>query len=140
MSSKRIDLPNAPLCRFSFADGRRCALPAHPAYNGLCFHHGTLRPRASRNDNLLRELEPLMRKGVTEADLHNALSALSRAVAARRMSRQKAATLAYLGLVLFQSDQLATQEEFRTGAGPCWDRVHALLDECVIDVPPESSR
>jgi hypothetical protein len=42
-------------------------------------------PRASRNKHLLREFEPLMRKGVSEIDLHNALSALSREVGARRM-------------------------------------------------------
>jgi hypothetical protein len=60
-----------------------------------------------------------MRKGVSEADLHNALTALSRAVVSRRMSRQKAATLAYLGLVLFQSDQLITQRSFALA------RVHA---------------
>ncbi|HEY1469844.1 MAG TPA: hypothetical protein VGF61_12435 [Candidatus Acidoferrum sp.] len=145
MSSKRIDLPNA-LCRFSFSDGRRCAQPAHPAHDGLCLHHATPRSRASRNKNLLREFEPLMRKGVREIDLHNALSALSREVAARRMGRKRAATLAYLGRVLFQSDQMITEDELRAGAGPRWDRIHALLDERdpatdgrTIDVSPSTT-
>jgi hypothetical protein len=136
VSSKRIDHPDAPLCHFSIAAGRRCAQPAHPAHDGFCLHHGTLRPRASRNKHLLREFEPLMRKGVSEVDLHNALAALSREVVARRMGRKRAATLAYLGLVLFQSDQMITEKELRTGAGPRWDHIRALLDhdhDCTPD-------
>jgi hypothetical protein len=47
--------------------------------------------------NLLLRFEPLMRKGVSEVDLHNALAAFSfREVAARRMGRKRAATLVYL--------------------------------------------
>jgi hypothetical protein len=48
-----------------------------------------------------------MRKGVSEVEL--------------RMGRKKAATLIYLGLVLFRSDQMITEKKIRTGAGPCWD-------------------
>jgi hypothetical protein len=59
MSSRRQHSPEVPLCRFAFADGRHCATPAHPDYDGLCYSHGTLAPRTSRKDNLLRELAPL---------------------------------------------------------------------------------
>jgi len=55
-----------------------------------------------------------MRKGVFEVEL--------------RMGRKKAATLIYLGLVLFRSDQMITEKKIRTGAGPCWDRIRALDD------------
>jgi hypothetical protein len=65
-----------------------------------------------------------MRKCVSEIDLYNALSALSREVAARRMGRKRAASLAYLSHALFQSDQMITEKELRTGAGP-----RALLDD-----------
>ena len=37
------------------------------------------------------------------------------------MGRKKAATLIYLGFVLFRSDQMITEKKIRTGAGPCWD-------------------
>ena len=56
-----------------------------------------------------------MRKGVSEVEL--------------RMGRKKAATLVYLGLVLFRSDQMITEKKIRTGAGPCCDRIRALLDD-----------
>jgi hypothetical protein len=118
MSSKRIDVPDALLRHFSFADGRRCAQPAHPAHDGFCLHHATLRPRPSYSAQLLTHLVPLMRKCVSEIDLYNALSALAREVAARRMGRKRAATLAYLSHALFQSDQMITEKELRTGAGP----------------------
>jgi hypothetical protein len=72
---------------------------------------------------------PLVRKGVTEVDLHNALAAFSREVAARRMGCKRAATLVYLGLALFRSDQMITEKEIRSGAGPRWDRIRALLDD-----------
>ena len=48
MSSRRHHSPEAPLCRFAFSDGRHCATPAHPDYDGLCYSHGTLAPRTSR--------------------------------------------------------------------------------------------
>jgi hypothetical protein len=133
MSSKRIDVPDALLCHFSFADGRCCAQPAH---DGFCLHHATLRPRPSYSAELLSHLEPLMRKCVSEIDLYNALSALSREVAARRMGRKRAATLAYLSRALFQSDQMITEKEVRTGGGPQWDRIRALLDDRTIDISP----
>jgi hypothetical protein len=85
---------------------------------------------------LLSHLEPLMRKCVSEIDLYNALSALSREVAARRMGRKRAASLAYLSHALFQSDQMITEKELRTGAGPQWDRIRALLDDRTIDISP----
>jgi hypothetical protein len=77
-----------------------------------------------------------MRKCVSEIDLYNALSALARELAARRMGRKRAATLAYLSHALFQSDQMITEKELRTGAGPQWDRIRALLDDRTIDISP----
>ncbi len=52
-----------------------------------------------------------MRKGVSQVDLQNAFSGLSHEVAAGRIGRKSATTLAYLGLVLFQSDQMITEDE-----------------------------
>ena len=86
MSSKRLDLPDAPLCRFSFADGRRCALPAHPAHDGFCF----------------ASITALFAHVLVVASIFSGDSS----------------TLAYLGFVLFQSDQMITENELRAGAGP----------------------
>jgi hypothetical protein len=66
----------------------------------------------------LLQFVPLMRKGVSDVDLHNALAAFSREVAARRMGCKRAATLVYLGLAPFRSDQMITEKEIRTGTGP----------------------
>jgi hypothetical protein len=86
-----------------------------------------------------------MRKGVSQLDLQNAFSGLSHEVAAGRVGRKTASTLAYLGLVLFQSDQLITENEFRAAAGPRWDYIHEFFDEDddgdasddrIIDVSP----
>jgi hypothetical protein len=74
-----------------------------------------------------------MRKGVSQLDLQNAFSGLSHEVAAGRVGRKTASTLAYLGLVLFQSDQLITENEFRAAAGPRWDYISALLDDGEAD-------
>lgn len=41
-----------------------------------------------------------------------------REVAARRMGCKRSATLIYLGLALFRSDQMITEKEIRTGTGP----------------------
>jgi len=54
---------------------------------------------------------------------------------------------ALLVLVLFQSDQMITEKEIRTGAGARWDRIRALLnardpatDDRTIDVSPPPTR
>jgi hypothetical protein len=44
-------------CRLSLADGRRCALPASPASDGLCYHHFDAPRRPLRRSDLIRELE-----------------------------------------------------------------------------------
>ena len=51
-----MSTPRPNLCHFAFADGRYCRMPAHPSFDGLCYAHGTLAPRASRRDNFLRVL------------------------------------------------------------------------------------
>jgi hypothetical protein len=45
------------------------------------------------------------------------------------MGCKRAATLVYLRVVLFRPDQMITEKEIRTGAGPRWDRIRALLDD-----------
>ena len=43
-------------CQLHFADGRRCALPAHPDGNGLCYPHAHSPHRRLRPSDLTREL------------------------------------------------------------------------------------
>jgi hypothetical protein len=72
-------------------------------------------PSAFVTPLFLLHFAPLMRKGVSEVGLHNALAAFSREVAARRMGCKRAATLIYLGVALFRSDQMITEKEIGTG-------------------------
>ena len=43
-------------CQLQFADGRRCALPAHPQGDGLCYPHAHAPHRRLRPSDLTREL------------------------------------------------------------------------------------
>jgi hypothetical protein len=52
-------------------------LPAHPDFDGLCFRHGSFRPRASRQDNFLSEIEPLAEGSTRPLDIRRAQRALS---------------------------------------------------------------
>ena len=126
MSSRRS---RDTLCRFPFADGRRCAQPAHPDYDGLCFTHGTLAPRASREDNLLRELAPLANGSSSVKARNRALKALARAIDANRLSPDLAATLLRLSRLIEQTGRSADQESFATQSGPAWDQLRRLLDQ-----------
>jgi len=134
MSARRQHSPETPLCRFTFSDGRRCSLPAHPDYDGLCYSHGTLAPRASREDNLLRELAPLASGSSSIKARNRALRALSRAIAAGRVSPERAELLARIARLIENTGRFADQESFRSQSGPAWDRLRHLLDN---DPPAE---
>jgi hypothetical protein len=127
MSPRRSDSPET-LCRFAFADGRRCTQSAHPDCDGLCYTHGTLAPRASRQDNLLRELAPLANGSSSRKARNRALRALSRAVAAQRISPERAAVLTHIASLIENTGRFADTESFRKQSGPAWDRLRALLD------------
>lgn len=128
MSSKRKHDPDSPLCRFAFADGRHCALPAHPECDGLCYTHGTLAPRASRQDNFRRELSSLADGSTSATDFRRASRALSRALAQRRISPEKAAALIQISNLLRQSGRYAQEESFHSARGTAWDAIRQLLD------------
>jgi len=117
-------------------------MPAHPQHNGLCYHHGTLSPRASREDNFLRELQPFIQGNPSEADVPRAEAALSRAIRSRHISRERARTLAYLGRVMLDTKKLATEEGFESQSGTCWGDLCEVindLDDRIIDITPVSS-
>ncbi|HEY1468233.1 MAG TPA: hypothetical protein VGF61_04270, partial [Candidatus Acidoferrum sp.] len=79
-------------------------MPAHPKYNGLCLNHGTIHKRTSvREDDLYMELASPTGDFHSAADVNNALGKLFHALAANRVSTKRAATLAYIGYLLMQS-------------------------------------
>ncbi len=138
MSSKRIDLPTAPLCRFSFADGRRCALPAHPEHDGLCLPHASRNARPPRRDDLARNFTDLAREDISPSELLRALENVQRLLANRRELSDRASVLTYLGKIILEGELLAHEQSFRKGSGRHIDNLRKLLDSPAPDSTPKS--
>ena len=129
MSGRRPNAQDVSLCRFTFADGRRCRLPARPDFDGLCFQHGTFRPRASRQDNFLREIQPLAQGSCRQRDIHRAQRALSRASEEHRISPEAVGDFDRLASLIRLSGRYAQEEQFAAGLGHDWDAIRKLLDD-----------
>ena len=128
MSGKRPDFQDPSRCRFSFADGRRCRMPARLELHGLCFHHGTFRSRASRQDNFLREMACLTRGSAKPADYSRAERTLFRAFYEGRISAQEFGAFKQLSSLIRLTDRVANEEQFSAGCGPAWDAIRKLID------------
>lgn len=129
MSSRRNDSQEAPLCLFSFKDGRRCTQPAHPCYDGFCYAHGTFTPRGSRQDNLLHALAPLAAGHSSARARQRALRSLTRALAGGRISPEQAQVLHRISLLIEQSARFADQRSFTSQSGPAWERLRRAVDD-----------
>jgi hypothetical protein len=111
MSNQKPDPFYDGLCKFQFADGRHCKMPAHPDHKGFCLNHGTAHRRSlHREDDLTRELASPAGDFITQMDINHVLGKLFDAVAANRCSPRRAATLAYIGNLLLQSQNGARHE------------------------------
>ena len=110
MSNQRPDA-SYNLCSFKFANGKFCTMPAHPHHNGLCLNHATIHRRTfHREDDLLKELASPAGDFITQIDINHVLGKLFEALAANRVSPKRAATLAYIGHLLMQSQDGARRE------------------------------
>jgi len=128
MSARRSDSPQTPLCRFSFKDGRRCSLPAHPDFDGLCYSHGTFTPRASRQDNLLRVLAPLANGRSSKRARARALKGVVRALLTGRLSPERVRILTRISSLVEQTARFADEHAFTSQSGPAWDRLRQAVD------------
>jgi hypothetical protein len=138
MSSKRKHDPNFPLCRFAFADGRHCALPAQPNHDGLCPSHFNALHRFANSKAPARHLSPLSWKYLDELDIRQVQANLQEAVEAQAICPRKAGTMNYIGNLLISSLREAKAEAFRKGAGPDWDAIRILLDDPDAHLVPDS--
>jgi hypothetical protein len=138
MSSKRTHSPNFPLCRFAFADGRHCAHPAHPQWDGLCPSHNKALHRSRRSKDPARHLSPLSWKYLDESDVKQILANLPDAVDSQAISSGRASALRYLGNVLICSIRDAKVEALREGRGRHWDAIRKLLDDRDAHPAPDS--
>jgi hypothetical protein len=102
------------LCNFKFANGKFCTMPAHPNHDGLCLSHATIHRRTfHREDDLVKELASPAGDFITQIDINHVLGKLFEALAANRVSPRRAATLAYIGHLLLQSQRGAKSEANR---------------------------
>jgi hypothetical protein len=86
-------------------------MPSHPDYKGLCRNHGTAQRRTQyREDDLFKELASPAGDFITKIDINHVLGKLFEALAANRVSPRRAATLAYIGHLLLQSQKGARYE------------------------------
>jgi len=81
VSNKRPLTPAFPICRYEFADRRRCAQPASPESNGLCYTHAHTPPRPLRRSDLIRELSAPDNAPPDASRIHRFLAKLPRAAA-----------------------------------------------------------
>ena len=107
VSNKRPLAPAFPVCRFSFADGRRCALPATPESNGLCYTHANAAHRRLRPSDLSRELIVPPGTLVPPEKIVRLLSKVPIAMAQGLITPKEAGNLAYLCNVLLQTARAA---------------------------------
>jgi hypothetical protein len=83
-------------CELRFADGRRCALPAHSQGNGLCYPHAHAPHRRLRPSDLTRELITPRGTVVPARKIRRVLAKLPIAVAEGLFSPQEAGALTAL--------------------------------------------
>jgi len=83
-------------CQLRFADGRRCALPAHPQGNGLCYPHAHAPHRRLRPSDLTRELITPRSTVVPAHKICRVLAKLPIAVSEGLFSPQEAGALTAL--------------------------------------------
>ncbi len=109
-------------------------MPAHPGHNGLCLNHASIHRRAfHREDDLLRELASPAGDFITRIDINHVLGKLFEALAANRVSPKRAATLAYIGHLLLQSQKGARFEACN------WHSESKILSELIAIKYPDQS-
>jgi hypothetical protein len=105
-------------CQLRFADGRRCALPAHPQGNGLCYPHAHAPHRRLRPSDLTRELSPSQDALIPTHNLRRILTKLPIAVAEGLFTPREAGALTALCNLM-----LSCNREAR--ANPLLESIHA---------------
>jgi hypothetical protein len=101
---------------------------ARPEFHGLCFHHGTFRPRASRQDNFRREVTSLANGTHSETDFLRTAHALLRGFAEGHISLDSFSVLSWLTSLIHQTHVHALTESFNAGKGPAWDTIRKIID------------
>lgn len=122
MSDSSKDRAN--LCAFTFADGRRCALPQSSDGVGLCYFHARRFLRQTRARTAAQQISRLLDNDITTAcDLNAAFNAVFTATAMGYIKPQAAATLAQMGRLMVQTQRTAKDEFLDTFPSTAWPTV-----------------
>ena len=118
LSQDRTDL-----CTFTFADGRRCKLPQSPEDMGLCYFHAQKFAHARRARAAGVDISHYLNTDMlTACELSSTFSTLFAATAQGFIKPRTATTLAYLGQLMLQTQQLA-KLEFEQAFDTSWPAV-----------------
>jgi hypothetical protein len=99
-------------CQLRFADGRRCALPAHPQGDGLCCPHAHALHRRLRPSDLTRELITPRGTLVAARKIRRILTKLPIAVAEGLFSPREAGALTSLCNLMLSCNREARANPF----------------------------
>ncbi len=107
----------APLCSFTFADGRRCRTPLSSRHPRLCFDHARKEAKAHPADPLDIDLSfSFSADYVTAHDLSAAIARLLPDVTHGQIRRKTALAISWLSRTLVRSIQLSQHERIRAAA------------------------
>lgn len=130
----RFAVNESGLCKFAFADGRRCRMLRHPAHPYLCLTHAHSELQLQESGRLGTELsQTLTGDFMTATDVNHVLGRLYTAIAQDRIPPRNAATLAYVGQLLLQS-VAGVKSEFTFAYN--FDQWNDLLDKAKPLSPP----
>ena len=120
MSSLRLQ-DRVSLCRFTFADGRRCRTPRAAKHPNFCFEHARKESQARSARKLAGELAYCFSGDYLSAnDLSAALGRILPAVLHGDVKPRTAGTVAYLAQTLVQTIQLAQHEYINAFGANDW--------------------
>ena len=89
-----------PRCTFSTSDNRRCTMLRHDSHPSFCLFHARKERILLESDQIGPELVPPSGKFHSYTELNDSLTRLWTLLADDRISRKRAATLAYVGSLI----------------------------------------
>ncbi|HTB95315.1 MAG TPA: hypothetical protein VK728_20955 [Candidatus Sulfotelmatobacter sp.] len=109
MNTKSTE-PSENRCQLRFADGRRCALPAHPQGDGLCYPHAHSPHRRLRPSDLTRELASHSGTPIPAEKIHRVLAKLPIAIADGTISLDQFCAMKNLCSLMLQCSRLSATD------------------------------
>lgn len=122
------------LCRYSYADQRKCLTPRSPSHPHFCYFHARRESQSVATEKLAENLAYFFSgRYVSANDLSYALGQLLPAVVRGDIKPRTASTLAYLAQTFIQAIQLAQKEYIYAFGTPEWGAQIRNNVSCNID-------